>query len=105
MNSSLKISLRCFLSALASLTFTLLAGCGTTPYAFPDAAGTNAAPAIGPSPIPVSAAGGQTKQASPANPSPDPLPTGDRLTITFRSEEHTSELQSPCKLLCRLLLG
>src|SRR5256885_13216371 len=26
-------------------------------------------------------------------------------TITFRSEEHTSELQSPCNLVCRLLLG
>src|SRR5256885_12403009 len=23
----------------------------------------------------------------------------------FRSEEHTSELQSPCNLVCRLLLG
>src|SRR5688500_19698809 len=28
---------------------------------------------------------------------------GDRRTIT-RSEEHTSELQSPCNLVCRLLL-
>src|SRR5256885_6229868 len=26
------------------------------------------------------------------------------LQITFRSEEHTSELQSPCNLVCRLLL-
>src|SRR2546430_12294507 len=97
MNSSLKISLRCFLSALASLTFTLLAGCGTTPYAFPDAAGTNAAPAIGPSPIPVSAAGGPTNQASPANPSPDPLRTGDRITSTFAGtppplEEHQQQI-------------
>src|SRR5688500_19086408 len=25
-------------------------------------------------------------------------------TITTRSEEHTSELQSPCNLVCRLLL-
>src|SRR2546426_5225686 len=24
--------------------------------------------------------------------------------VTFRSEEHTSELQSPCNLVCRLLL-
>src|SRR2546426_5372149 len=29
------------------------------------------------------------------------LPTGDRY---HRSEEHTSELQSPCNLVCRLLL-
>src|SRR2546426_9002822 len=29
-------------------------------------------------------------------------PSGPRLI--FRSEEHTSELQSPCNLVCRLLL-
>src|SRR5256885_8938571 len=27
-----------------------------------------------------------------------------RLAVSFRSEEHTSELQSPCNLVCRLLL-
>src|SRR5256885_7689499 len=27
-----------------------------------------------------------------------------RLAIAARSEEHTSELQSPCNLVCRLLL-
>src|SRR5256885_12235902 len=27
-----------------------------------------------------------------------------RYAIHFRSEEHTSELQSPCNLVCRLLL-
>src|SRR5256885_13438953 len=26
------------------------------------------------------------------------------LSVTARSEEHTSELQSPCNLVCRLLL-
>src|SRR3989454_2459195 len=26
-------------------------------------------------------------------------------TCALRSEEHTSELQSPCNLVCRLLLG
>src|SRR5256885_6790442 len=26
------------------------------------------------------------------------------LTVDYRSEEHTSELQSPCNLVCRLLL-
>src|SRR3989454_4968747 len=26
------------------------------------------------------------------------------ITVTGRSEEHTSELQSPCNLVCRLLL-
>src|SRR5688500_6769354 len=28
----------------------------------------------------------------------------EKSTIPVRSEEHTSELQSPCKLVCRLLL-
>src|SRR5256885_7107827 len=28
----------------------------------------------------------------------------NRKQLTFRSEEHTSELQSPCNLVCRLLL-
>src|SRR5256885_8752497 len=27
------------------------------------------------------------------------------IPMRTRSEEHTSELQSPCKLVCRLLLG
>src|SRR5256885_7633739 len=37
----------------------------------------------------------------------DDRPTGDARLIadaTARSEEHTSELQSPCNLVCRLLL-
>src|SRR5688500_20111059 len=29
---------------------------------------------------------------------------GIEFSITIRSEEHTSELQSPCNLVCRLLL-
>src|SRR5205807_6017854 len=29
---------------------------------------------------------------------------GARSSPTWRSEEHTSELQSPCNLVCRLLL-
>src|SRR5256885_7871766 len=33
-----------------------------------------------------------------------PSPPGMR-TKAPRSEEHTSEIQSPCKLVCRLLLG
>src|SRR5256885_8744490 len=28
----------------------------------------------------------------------------NRVGISYRSEEHTSELQSPCNLVCRLLL-
>src|SRR5256885_9091328 len=33
-----------------------------------------------------------------------PWGTGARLLAGARSEEHTSELQSPCNLVCRLLL-
>src|SRR2546426_5811738 len=29
---------------------------------------------------------------------------GPTVDLTLRSEEHTSELQSPCNLVCRLLL-
>src|SRR5438552_11736442 len=32
------------------------------------------------------------------------LGIGDRLVFAYRSEEHTSELQSPDHLVCRLLL-
>src|SRR5256885_8557897 len=31
-------------------------------------------------------------------------PEARRLAETVRSEEHTSELQSPCNIVCRLLL-
>src|SRR5256885_11977006 len=31
-------------------------------------------------------------------------PGAGRTGTAFRSEEHTSELQSPCNLVCRLLL-
>src|SRR5215467_2073531 len=31
-------------------------------------------------------------------------PPPQRLAVGLRSEEHTSELQSPCNLVCRLLL-
>src|SRR2546426_4466085 len=32
------------------------------------------------------------------------LPSPDQTVARVRSEEHTSELQSPCNLVCRLLL-
>src|SRR5256885_3703121 len=31
--------------------------------------------------------------------------SADNITASVRSEEHTSELQSPCNLVCRLLLA
>src|SRR5256885_11816977 len=33
-----------------------------------------------------------------------PITSSGPLTAPCRSEEHTSELQSPCNLVCRLLL-
>src|SRR5205807_6563050 len=33
-----------------------------------------------------------------------PKAAGNREVCPYRSEEHTSELQSPCNLVCRLLL-
>src|SRR5256885_7913433 len=46
---------------------------------------------------------------SPGDPAPPPRPSrtgcrGARADRPSRSEEHTSELQSPCNLVCRLLL-
>src|SRR5256885_12076791 len=35
---------------------------------------------------------------------PRPFLSSNRLHCALRSEEHTSELQSPCNLVCRLLL-
>src|SRR3989454_7734239 len=32
------------------------------------------------------------------------IPNAERRVKEYRSEEHTSELQSPCNLVCRLLL-
>src|SRR2546426_2427607 len=54
-----------------------------------------------------------TSRPSPPNRSPPPNPNSSRLRWSratpprrtqTRSEEHTSELQSPCNLVCRLLL-
>src|SRR5256885_7223337 len=33
-----------------------------------------------------------------------PPPSEEYIGVPYRSEEHTSELQSPCNLVCRLLL-
>src|SRR2546426_6735317 len=35
---------------------------------------------------------------------PEAMPDGKLARASLRSEEHTSELQSPCNLVCRLLL-
>src|SRR5256885_4181522 len=46
-----------------------------------------------------------TPQCMLAHTQPDPYHAGAKLSEHFtRSEEHTSELQSPCNLVCRLLL-
>src|SRR5688500_19131432 len=42
---------------------------------------------------------------SPTSPSKaSPIHSRPTVSIHVRSEEHTSELQSPCNLVCRLLL-
>src|SRR2546426_8783644 len=41
------------------------------------------------------------RQRKAATDAPVPVPIATR---SYRSEEHTSELQSPCNLVCRLLL-
>src|SRR5256885_11784337 len=48
----------------------------------------------------------RSRQIAPARSGPpDQLnPSNQRAFYTDRSEEHTSELQSPCNLVCRLLL-
>src|SRR5256885_9972406 len=48
----------------------------------------------------------QTSVATSAAPSETPRPSSRRRSSlrARRSEEHTSELQSPCNLVCRLLL-
>src|SRR2546426_3607200 len=40
----------------------------------------------------------------PLTPPGEKTPASERLLSESRSEEHTSELQSPCNLVCRLLL-
>lgn len=82
MNSSLDTGQQCFLSALAFTVLALLTGCGTTPYAYPDAQATNAAPAIGSSPVSVPAvappnAGAATSQTA------DQIQPGVKLTVIF----------------------
>src|SRR5256885_16027225 len=42
--------------------------------------------------------------APPGSPLASPAGLGPGVPGTPRSEEHTSELQSPCNLVCRLLL-
>src|SRR2546426_4886512 len=49
-------------------------------------------------------AGTPDQRAGPAARAGDPAGAGRRLQRQHRSEEHTSELQSPCNLVCRLLL-
>src|SRR5256885_8518032 len=39
-----------------------------------------------------------------ADRAPGNVPSGCGIRAAHRSEEHTSELQSPCNLVCRLLL-
>src|SRR2546426_2752568 len=56
-------------------------------------------------PVPARAAPARRPGARGGRPPPAPPPRRRaRLMCGLRSEEHTSELQSPCNLVCRLLL-
>src|SRR5256885_6352724 len=46
----------------------------------------------------------RARRQSPADPPPLALEGKPARSRRRRSEEHTSELQSPCNLVCRLLL-
>src|SRR2546426_5198740 len=48
--------------------------------------------------------GQQDGRARRRHPRVDPRIRVDDFVVAERSEEHTSELQSPCNLVCRLLL-
>src|SRR5256885_6717679 len=47
---------------------------------------------------------GTCNRVEVVNATDDGTAAGDSRQDVFRSEEHTSELQSPCNLVCRLLL-
>src|SRR5256885_9951226 len=69
-------------------------------------------PATAPAAVPASVASQglvpvEIRMAQTAPPSgklPSTVRSGKRSNLNERSEEHTSELQSPCNLVCRLLL-
>src|SRR2546426_8334530 len=48
--------------------------------------------------------GGHRTERQPAEIHVDPRQHDPHAAVGERSEEHTSELQSPCNLVCRLLL-
>src|SRR5437763_12158971 len=54
-------------------------------------------------PTPLRASPSQSRSASRSDPASTSAPTGP-IRFSRRSEEHTSELQSPMYLVCRLLL-
>src|SRR5256885_9114694 len=54
--------------------------------------------------LPIFVAGPELGRALERAHGPNVLVPGAEDRAAFRSEEHTSELQSPCNLVCRLLL-
>src|SRR2546426_6703631 len=56
------------------------------------------------SPVSTLAHRGAPLAATPPPPATSKRSAGDTAWAPRRSEEHTSELQSPCNLVCRLLL-
>src|SRR2546426_7294184 len=72
--------------------------------------GSRSPPPCSPLPPPASAAFSASSSAATCSPMLDPAGAAAAACALYqsmrrtRSEEHTSELQSPCNLVCRLLL-
>src|SRR2546426_1391325 len=54
--------------------------------------------------LPISTATGPAGEIAPFGPAEAVIVFTSTAKLAARSEEHTSELQSPCNLVCRLLL-
>ena len=93
---------------------SMLAGMGVLPK-LPGEADAQPQVKPGPDAKVVADTAAQSKRAPAADIKPKVMPAADnkvatdagvqpKVTAEVRSEEHTSELQSPCNLVCRLLL-
>src|SRR5256885_12961144 len=103
------------ISVIALATICVVQGQSPSPAESPAASPSPAEKAASPSPAESPAASPKEKatpkKAKPkrtarpaARPSPAARAIDDTANPPARSEEHTSELQSPCNLVCRLLL-
>src|SRR2546426_12324174 len=97
MHTAGALQIDCFRYVISN---TLDYDCSGIFFFFNDTATTEIYPLSLPDALPICNA----RKAPPAQPRPDPRAGGRDRPPRARSEEHTSELQSPCNLVCRLLL-